>query len=102
MNIDLSVVHEEKWQGQTVYVVGAKQGDPNTSQFWVDKTNLLFVRLLQLGGKDKKAIQETQFNKYVKVKGGGWVSAEVQFFANGKRATTEEYTNIQTGMDLPA
>ena len=27
MGIDLSQVHEEKWQGKDVYVVGAKQGD---------------------------------------------------------------------------
>ena len=102
MGIDLSVVHQEKWQGNDVYVVGAKQGDLNTPQFWVTKKDLLFVRLLQLGGKDKKIVQETQFNKYVKVKGGGWVSAEVQFFDDGKRRTTEAYSEIQTGMKLDA
>lgn len=99
LGIDLSVVHEEKWQGQDVYVVGAKQGDLNTPQFWVDKKNLLFVRLIQLTGKDKKTVQETQFNKYVR-SGGGWVSAEVQFFSDGKPLTTEEYTDIQSGMQL--
>ena len=99
LGIDLSVIHEEKWQGQAVYVVGAKQGDLNTSQFWVDKKNLLFVRLIQLGGKDKKNVQETQFNKYVK-SGGGWVSAEVKFFTDGKPTTTEEYSEIQSGMQL--
>ena len=102
MGIDLSVVHQEKWQGNDVYVVGAKLGDLNTPQFWVTKKDLLFVRLLQLGGKDKKIVQETQFNKYVKVKGGGWVSAEVQFFDDGKRRTTEAYSEIQTGMKLDA
>ena len=99
LGIDLSVIHEEKWQGQDVYVIGAKQGDLNTPQFWVDKKNLLFVRLIQLGGKDKKNVQETRFNKYVK-SGGGWVSAEVKFFVDGKPTTTEEYTDIQTGTKL--
>ena len=100
MNIDLSVIHEEKWQGKTVYVVGAKQGDLSTPQFWIDKKDLLFVRLIELAGKDKKNIQETQFNKYVKVKGGGWVSAEVKFFVDGKPRTTEEYADIQTDAPL--
>jgi outer membrane lipoprotein-sorting protein len=100
MGIDLSVVHEEPWQGGTAVVVGAKQGDLTTPQFWIDKKNLYFVRLFQLGGKDKKSVQETQFNKYQKAKGGGWVSAEVQFFVDGKKTTTEEYTNIQTGKKL--
>ena len=31
-----------------------------------------------------------------------WVSAEVQFFVDGKRATTEEYSDIQTGIALDA
>jgi hypothetical protein len=86
--------------GKTVVVVGAKQGDLATPQFWIDKKNLYFVRLFQLAGKDKKSVQETQFNKYQRAKGGGWVSAEVQFFVDGKKATTEEYTNIQTGKTL--
>jgi hypothetical protein len=100
LGIDMSVVHEEQWQGSTAIVVGAKQGDLATPQFWIDKKKLVFVRLIQLGGKDKKSIQETQFNKYEKAKGGGWVSAEVKFFTDGKIATLEEYTNIQTDRPL--
>ena len=100
MGIDLSSVHAEMWMGKAVYVVGAKQGDLNTPQVWVDKKDLVFVRLIQLGGKDKKTVQETQFNKYIKVKGGGWVSAEVKFFVDSKPTTTEEYSDIQTGIKL--
>ena len=100
LGIDLSVVHEEPWQGSTAIVVGAKQGDLTTPQFWIDKKNLYFVRLIELGGRDKKNIQETQFNAYHKAKGGGWVSAEVKFFVDGKIVTTEAYTNIKTGMTL--
>jgi hypothetical protein len=102
LNIDMSVVHEEKYQGKTAYVVGAKQGDLTVPQFWVEKKNLLFVRLFEVRGKDKKTINETQFNDYRKMKGGGWVSAEVQFMVDGKRVTTEEYSDIQTGMKLDA
>jgi outer membrane lipoprotein-sorting protein len=99
--IDLSSIHEEKWQGKDVYVVGAKQGDLSTPQFWVTKKDLLFVRLIQRVGKDKNVVQETQFNNYVKAK-GGWVAAEVKFFADGKLRTTEEYSNIKSGMNLSA
>ena len=100
LGIDLSVVHKEQWQNGTAVVVGAKQGDLATPQFWVDKKNLLFTRLFQLGGRDKKVVQETQFNGYQKVKGGGWVSAEVKFIVDGKVVTTEEYTNIKTDTTL--
>ena len=102
LGLDMTVFHEDQWQGQAVYVVGAKQGDASTPQFWVTKKDLLFVRLIQVGGRDKKVVQETQFNKYVKVKGGGWVSAEVVFLVDGKLATTEEYSEIQGGMPLDA
>jgi outer membrane lipoprotein-sorting protein len=101
IGIDLSVIHEEKWQGRDVYVVGAKQGDLSVPQVWVDKKNLYFVRLIQLTGKDKKNIQETQFNKYVKAK-GGWVAPEVIFTVDGKRTTLEEYTDIQADVELSA
>ncbi len=99
LGIDLSTIHEETWQGKAVYVVGAKQGDLATPQFWVDKKDLLFVRLFQLSGREKRNLQETQFNKYVKAK-GGWVSAEVKFFTDGKLTTSEEYSDIQAGIAL--
>jgi outer membrane lipoprotein-sorting protein len=99
-DIDMSIVHEESWQDGTAIVVGAKQGDLTSPQFWIDKKNLVFVRLFQAAGKDKKSIQETQFNKYEKAKGGGWVSAEVKFYSDGKLVTTEEYTRIQTDRSL--
>ena len=101
LGLDLSVIHEDTWQGQPAYVVGAKQGDLTTPQFWVTKKDLLFVRLFQMGGRDKKSINETQFNKYVKAK-GGWVAAEVMFYNDGKLVTSEEYSDIQAGMPLDA
>src|SRR3982751_5091434 len=35
LGLDMTVFHEDTWQGQPAYVVGAKQGDLNTPQFWV-------------------------------------------------------------------
>jgi outer membrane lipoprotein-sorting protein len=102
LGIDLSIVHEEPWQGKTAVVIGAKQGDLTTPQFWVDKKDLVFTRLIQLGGRDKKSVQETQFNGYQSVKGGGWVAAEVKFYSDGTLTTTEDYTNIRTDQALSA
>jgi hypothetical protein len=100
MNVDMSIVHQEQWQGKTVYVVGAKQGDLTAPQFWIEKKDLLFVRLFEVIGKDKKSIHETQFNNYQKIKTGGWISTEVIFFVDGKRVTKEEYSDIRTGIPL--
>lgn len=100
LKMDLSILHEDKWQGRDVYVVGAKAGDVKSAQFWIDKKNLYFVRMLQPAGKNKDHTSETQFNKYLKVKGGGWVAPEVVFMIDGKMNFLEEYTDIQTDVAL--
>lgn len=100
LKFDLSLFHEDVWQGRPVYVVGAKAGDLKSRQFWIDKENLYFVRLLEPTAKDSSLTQETQFNKYEKVKGGGWVAPEVIFMVNGKTIVTEEYTEIRGGVSL--
>jgi outer membrane lipoprotein-sorting protein len=100
LGFDLSTVREDTWQGRPVYVVGAKAGDLHSAQFWIDKQNLYFVRMLRPAGKDKTKTAETQFNKYVKTKEGGWVAPEVVFMMDGQRTVLEEYTDIQTNVAL--
>jgi outer membrane lipoprotein-sorting protein len=99
LKFDLSIMREDTWQGRPVYVVGAKQGDARSPQFWIDKERLYFVRMIKPGGKDGSTIQETQFNKYERA-GGGWVAPEVVFLINGQRVTLEEYTEIRADVKL--
>ena len=99
LKFDLSVFREDTWQGRPVYVVGAKQGDLHSPQFWIDKKNLYFVRMLRPAGRDGAQTQETQFNKYVKL-GGGWMSPEVIFMVDGKVVTTEEYSELRANVPL--
>jgi outer membrane lipoprotein-sorting protein len=100
MKMDLSVLREDVWQDRDVYVVGAKRGDSRSPQFWIDKKNLYFVRLIQPVGKDGANKQEIEFNKYEKVKSGGWIAPEVVFILNGKRVFLEEYYGIRTNVPL--
>lgn len=100
MKIDTNVLREDKWQNRAVYVVGAKAGDSRSPQFWIDKKNLYFVRLIQTAGKDGASVQEIEFNKYEKVKGGGWIAPEVVFIVDGKRVFLEEYYGIRTNIKL--
>jgi outer membrane lipoprotein-sorting protein len=99
LKFDLSQFREDTWQGRAVYVVGAKAGDLHSPQFWIDKENLYFVRMLRPGGKDGKETQETQFNKYQKL-GGGWMAPEVIFMVDGKVVTTEKYSEIRGDVTL--
>lgn len=99
LKIDLSIMREDTWQGRPVYVVGAKQGDARSPQFWVDKDRLYFVRMIKPTGKDGSMTQEIQFNRYERA-GGGWVAPEVVFLIDGKRVTLEEYTEIHADVKL--
>jgi len=100
LKFDLSIFREDTWQGRPVYVVGAKQGDLHSQQFWIDQQNLYFVRMIRPAGKDGAQTQETQFNKYQKL-GGGWMSPEVIFMEDGKVKTTEEYSDLRANVTLP-
>jgi len=100
LKFDLSVFHEDNWQGRPVYVVGAKAGDAHSAQFWIDKKNLYFVRMIRPAGKDGTQTQETQFNKYTKL-GRGWMSPEVIFLVDNKVVTIEEYSDLHANVSLP-
>jgi hypothetical protein len=99
LKFDLTMMHEDTWQGRAVYVVGAKQGDAHSAQFWIDKERLYFVRMIRPAGKEGSSTQETQFNKYERA-GGGWVAPEVVFMIDGRRATVEEYSEIRADVVL--
>ena len=99
LKFDLSILHDDTWQGRAVYVVGAKQGDLHAAQFWIDQKNLYFVRMIRPAGRDGAQTQETQFNKYRKL-GGGWMAPEVIFLIDAKTVTTEEYSEMRANVAL--
>ena len=101
LKFDLSILREDTWQGRPVYVVGAKQGDLHSPQFWIDQKNLYFVRMLRPAGKDGAQTQETQFNKYQRL-GGGWMAPEVIFKVDGQVRTAEEYSEMRANPPLDA
>lgn len=98
---DLTKVHEEAWQGKTVYVVGANQGDLASKQFWIEKERLLFVRLLVPDDKDKTKTRDERFTDYRKLT-VGWVAAGVEFYLDGKLVFDESYYDIVANPKLNA
>jgi hypothetical protein len=99
LGIDLSLVHEDSWEGRPVYVVGAKAGDLRTRQFWIERERLLFVRLLERGRRDTTRTAETRFESYRAV-GPAWVSPRVEFLVDGRQVWLEEYDDITTDKPL--
>ena len=87
---DLSKVHEETWEGQPVYVVGADKGDLKSRQFWIDKDRLLFMRVLEPTQTDATKFQDIRFEDYREMS-GGWVAARVEVYTDNKKVFSEDY-----------
>lgn len=90
---DLSKMHEETWEGEPMYVVGAEKGDLTSNQFWIEKKRLLFVRMIRPNDRDKAKTSESRFLDYRKLS-TGLVAARVEFFVDGKNVFSEEYSDI--------
>jgi outer membrane lipoprotein-sorting protein len=100
LGIDLASMHEENFEGRPTYVVGAKQGDLQTLQFWIDKEHLYFVRMLRPSEKQAGAVQDVRFQDYKAVEGGGWLAEHVAIVADGKVVFEELYSDIKINPTL--
>jgi outer membrane lipoprotein-sorting protein len=96
---DLTKFHEDTWEGQPVYVVGAEKGDLKSRQFWVDKNRLLFVRLFEPTRTDPNKFQDVRFEDYRQL-AGGWIAARVEVYVDDKKVFSEDYTDIQVDAKL--
>jgi hypothetical protein len=98
---DLKKIHEETWEGQPVYVVGAEKGDSKSKQFWIEKNRLLFVRIFEPAQGDPTKIQDIRFEDYREM-AGGWVAAQVEVYVDAKKTFSEEYSDIQCNAKVDA
>jgi outer membrane lipoprotein-sorting protein len=96
---DVKKIHQDTWEGQPVYVVGAEKGDLNSKQFWVEEKRLLFVRLIEPTRADPKNFQDVRFEDYRELP-GGWIAARVEVYAENKKVFSEEYSDIQSNVKL--
>lgn len=96
---DLSVLHDDTWQGKPVYVIGAKRGDLKSKQFWIEKDRLLFVRLIQPDERDATKTDDDRFGDYRRLP-VGWISARVDFYSGGVDVFIEKYANIRENAKL--
>jgi len=97
--IDLNKFHEETWQGEAVYVVGADKGDLKSKQFWIEKKRLLFVRLFQPDKDDASKIEDIRFADY-RPAGQAVIAARVEVHRDDKLVFSEDYSNIRVNPKL--
>ncbi len=96
LGYNLDKIHINTWQGKNVYVVGALQGDTTSTQFWIEKEKLLFVRMI---GNDHGKRKEVIFNDY-KPLGQAWIEYEVIFKMDNNVYQKENYSNVKIPTSL--
>lgn len=96
---DLNKIHEETWQGQPAYVVGAATGDLTSKQFWVEKSRLLFLRVIEPSRGDPTKMDDIRFTDYRKL-ASGWVAARVEAYSENRKVFSEDYSDIQSNIKL--
>jgi hypothetical protein len=96
---DLTKMHQDTWEGQPAYVVGADKGDLNSKQFWVEKNRLLFLRVIEPSQGDPKKMDDIRFTDYRKL-ASGWVAARVEVYSENRKVFSEDYSDIQSDLKL--
>lgn len=102
LHVDDSIIRDDSWDGQPVYVVGAKAGDTTSNQLWVDRDQLRLVRFIQsqkVG--ERTTVSDTRVQGYKEI-GGFDVPTEFLMIRNGRPIWREEYADVRINADFPA
>jgi hypothetical protein len=95
-----SKIRRDVWEGRDVYVVGANSpSDLRSRQYWVDRQNLVFVRLLEPTGRDSSQTMDIRFANYQKI-GSAWVAPRVEAYRDGQLVQREDYRHIRVDVPL--
>jgi hypothetical protein len=97
--IDMTRVHETTFQGKPMIVVGARKGDFNRKQFWIDSERMVFVRMLEQTPRDTSKMQDIRFVNYER-RGTAWIAPRVEIWTEGKLVFYEDYEDVRTNVTL--
>lgn len=94
-----SVLSQQKWRKQNVYVIGALKGDTVSNQIWVSKKTWRVVRIIEKMGDGH--MMDMSFDEHEN-HCNGYVETKVTFRRDGKIEQVEEYDDIKTVEYFPA
>ncbi len=87
------ILSTQKWRKQTVYVIGAREGDTLSNQIWVSKKDWRVVRIIEK--MDSDSYMDMTFDAFQK-SCNGYTETKVTFKRNGKTEQVEEYYDIKS------
>ena len=102
LRIDSGIIRNDEWEGEPVYVVGAKAGDTVSNQYWVDRDDLRLVRLIQSQKNgDRTMVSDYRILNYKEIEGFD-VPTEFLVLRNGRPVWREQYADVRINEELPA
>ena len=101
LSVDQETIRIDKWEGDPVYVVGAKAGDSTSNQMWVDKDHLRLVRFIQRSKMGERTIvSDIRVRGYKDIQGFE-VPTEFLVLRNGRPVWRELYADVRVNEDFP-
>ena len=101
LHVSADLIRDDTWEGQPVYVVGAKVGDTTSNQMWVDRDQLRLVRFIQTQKVgERTTVSDIRVQGYKEI-GGFDVPTEFLVIRNGRPVWREEYANVRINADFP-
>ncbi len=101
LHVDSEMIRTDEWEGQSVYVVGAKAGDSTSNQMWVDRDQLRLVRFIQRQkAGDRTIVSDIRVLSYREM-GGFDVPTEFLVIRNGRPVWREQYADVRLNEDFP-
>src|SRR3954464_6138511 len=101
LHVDGSIIRNDEWEGDAVYVVGAKAGDTTSNQYWIDRDNLRLVRFIQAQKNgDRTIVSDIRVSNYKDIQGFD-VPTEFVVLRNGKPVWREQYADVRINEEFP-
>ena len=95
-------MRNDEWDGQPVYVVGAKLGDSTSNQMWVDRDHLRLVRFIQRSKSgDRTIVSDIRVQNYKEIQGFE-IPTEFLIIRNGRPFWREQYADVRINEEFPA
>lgn len=91
---DLNKFHEDKWQGNAVYVIGTNTNNEKVNQLWIDQKNLYVVRFLKYENGHKEEGILSDHKRF----GNGWSETAFSFYIDDKLFQKETYHDCKANV----
>jgi hypothetical protein len=100
LGVDEEVIRNDEWEGEPVYVVGAKAGDTTSNQMWVDRNHLRLVRFIQRNKTGERTIvSDIRVRNYKDIQGFE-VPTEFLVLRNGRPVWREQYADVRVNEEF--